>query len=154
MKSIFLGIAVLSSLGLNAQRKMPAISFLENSLEFADANKSFSEVGQLTDTLRDDQIVKALTKILAENENLQIELAGHCAGNEDTLISQQRADLVKQMLIDGGISSSRIDSKGYGFKEPVITNQILLSLSSRAERDEANLRNRRVEIKVVGVKPE
>ena len=31
-----------------SQRKMPDFSFLDQSLEFADANKSFSDIGQLT----------------------------------------------------------------------------------------------------------
>lgn len=137
-----------------AQRKIPPITFLENSLEFADGNKSFDEYGQLTDTLRDEQIIKALVKILSDNPKLQIELAGHCAGNEDTLYAQQRADHVRNLLMDGGVDSSRIQAVGKGFREPLITNKVLLGLSSRVERDAANQRNRRVEVKVVGIKPD
>jgi outer membrane protein OmpA-like peptidoglycan-associated protein len=58
------------------------------------------------------------------------------------------------MLVENEIDSARITPIGYGFRNPVITNEMLLDLNSRTERDEANQRNRRVEIKVVAIKPE
>lgn len=147
-------IILLAGVNSHAQRKMPALTFLDGSVEFADGNKSFSDVGQLTDTLRDEHIVKALVKILKDNPNLNIELAGHSAGNEDSTFAQLRADRVRDMLVENEIDSARITPIGYGFRNPVITNEMLLGLNSRTERDEANQRNRRVEIKVVAIKPE
>lgn len=154
MRAFIIACILFSGLLLYGQRKMPAITFLDSSIEFADGNKSFSEVGQLTDTLRDEHIIKALVKILTYNPKLHIELAGHCAGNEDSTFAQLRADRVRDLLVAEGVDSSRISPKSYGFQQPVINNEVLLSLSSRAERDEANQRNRRVEIEVVAVKPD
>lgn len=154
MKQFAFIVLVFFAMSVQAQRKMPALTFLENSFEFADGNKSFSEKGQLTDTLRDEHIVKALVKILNDNPKLNIELSGYCAGNEDSTIAQLRADHVRDLLVENGVDSSRITPVGYGFNNPVITNQMLLGLSSRTERDEANQRNRRVEVKVVAIKPE
>lgn len=144
--SLFIGSSI-------AQRKMPHLSFLHMSVAFADANKSFSDVGQLTDTLRDEYILDALAKILLDNPNLQIELAGHCAMNEDSVISIQRAEMVRDLLVAKGVNNERMRPVGYGHEHPVISDEIIFSLSSRIERDEANLRNRRVEVKVVGNKP-
>ncbi len=147
-------VVLLAAINSHAQRKMPALTFLEGSVEFADGNKLFSDIGQLTDTLRDDHIVRALVKILKDNPNLNIELAGHNAGNEDSTFAQLRAERVRDILVENEIDSARIAPIGYGFRNPIITNEMLLGLNSRAERDEANQRNRRVEVKVVAIKPE
>ncbi|MCO4807697.1 MAG: OmpA family protein [Flavobacteriales bacterium] len=137
-----------------SQRKMPDFSFLDQSLEFADANKSFSDIGQLTDTLRDEYILSSLATILKDNNALHIELVGHTALNEDPGLGLKRANHIRSKLIAEGVDSSRIQTTGLGHTEPAIKDDVIFGLSSRVERDEANLRNRRVQVKVVAVKPE
>ena len=137
-----------------AQRKMPDFSFQDQSLEFADANKSFSDIGQLTDTLRDGYILSSLATILKDNKTLQIELVGHTALNEEPQLGLQRAYHVRSKLIEEGVDSMRIQTLGVGHTAPAIEDAVIFELSSRVERDEANLRNRRVQVKVVAVKPE
>jgi len=82
-----------------------------------------------------------ISEILKENRNYIIEIAGHTDSvgtNEYNLIlSKNRADAVKNYLINKGIESERIHSKGFGNAFPVETNQT----------EEGRAKNRRVEIK-------
>lgn len=151
-KSILLLSMVIISCLSAAQRKMPNLSFQEHSLEFADANRSFDENDQFLDTLADASIIQSLTSILTENPSLYIDLIGHVALNEDTTIALQRAEKVKQLLIDNGIDSIRLSAKSAGHRIPIIKDEIIFGLASKEERDAGNQKNRRVEVKIAAVK--
>ncbi len=77
-------------------------------------------------------------KILQLNPSLTVEIQGHTdsIGSEDYNLdlSEKRAESVKQLLVDSGISSSRITTKGFGESKPVASNQT----------DEGRAHNRRV----------
>ena len=138
----------------HAQRKMPNLSFQEHSLDFANANRSFDENDQFIDTLRDEAIIQSIAKILTENPALHIDLIGHVALNEDTLLGLQRAEKVKEMLVEKDISSERINAESLGHRIPIINDDIIFGLASREEREAGNQKNRRVEVKVAAVKQE
>lgn len=146
---ISLGLC-LCSVAYGQGRKLPNITFQENSTEFADANRKYNDNDQYTDTLYDARIVKALADILQKNPELLIELGGHVDMNEDTSLGQQRAQLVYDMLMMEGVDESRMTMINYARDIPLIADDVVTSLPSAIERNAANQRNRRVEVKVVG----
>lgn len=146
---ICLGLCLCSSVYAQG-RKLPNISFQENSTEFADANRTYNDNDQYTDTLHDERIVKALAGILEKNPELLIELGGHVDMNEDTSLGQGRAQLVYDMLMMEGVDESRMTVINYARNTPIIADEVVTSLPSAIERNAANQRNRRVEVKVVG----
>lgn len=70
--------------------------------------------------------VKNLADFMTQYPQTNVEVAGHTdsvgpdAYNQK--LSQKRADAVKQVLVNDGISSSRIQSVGYGESRPVADN--------------------------------
>jgi OmpA-OmpF porin, OOP family len=75
--------------------------------------------------------------------NTVLEIAGYTdnTGNEaaNVALSQQRADAVRDVLINGGVSPSMLVAKGYGSANPVASNDLL----------EGRFRNRRIEYHTV-----
>lgn len=84
-----------------------------------------------------------LIEFLSENNLIKIELGGHTDNVGDSksnqLLSQQRAEAVYTYLVDGGISSDRLSTKGYGDTMPIADND---TEKGRAE-------NRRTEFKII-----
>lgn len=86
-----------------------------------------------------------LERMMAENPNLKVEIAGHTdaigTATYNKLLSQRRAEAVKDFLTKKGIDPRRITAVGYGKTRPLASND-----------DEAEGRelNRRVEFKVLG----
>ncbi|MFK7980197.1 MAG: OmpA family protein [Saprospiraceae bacterium] len=86
-----------------------------------------------------------LLKILQENQTIHIQIDGHTErkGEADFLLdlSEARAFAIKRYLMDKGIDSERLATKGYGGTRPV-----------RISKEEALRRqNRRVEIRITRV---
>jgi len=81
-----------------------------------------------------------LAKELRDN-NSAVQLDGYASaeGSEayNLTLSKDRANSVKQYLVNAGVSSSSITAKGYGEKNPVASNAT----------EEGRAQNRRVEIK-------
>jgi len=75
--------------------------------------------------------------------NLVIEIGGHTdnVGDDKSnqLLSQRRAEAVKQYLVKKGIKADRIQIKGYGESMPIANN----------DTDEGRQKNRRTEVKVI-----
>jgi outer membrane protein OmpA-like peptidoglycan-associated protein len=85
-------------------------------------------------------LLEEIADVMQQNPNLkQIEIQGHTdnTGTRDrnATLSQQRADAVRQWLIQHGISGSRLTAKGYGQERPLSPN---VTAANRA-------RNRRVQ---------
>ena len=84
-----------------------------------------------------------LFNLLVEFKDLKIEISGHTdnLGSEvyNELLSQKRADAVKNYLIGKGINEQRIISIGYGQTLPVSSNSDELGRSQ----------NRRTEFKII-----
>ncbi len=82
-------------------------------------------------------------KLLKENPNLRIEVAGHTddvgEAGANLRLSKNRATAVANYLISKGIDEKRIIANGYGSKEPLIENFT----------EEDRMKNRRVEIRVI-----
>jgi OOP family OmpA-OmpF porin len=88
-------------------------------------------------------ILDGVARTLSSQKNLAVEIGGHtdAIGTEafNLLLSQQRAESVRQYLIGRGIDSGRMTAQGYGEFQPVASNE------SEAGRES----NRRVEFKII-----
>lgn len=83
--------------------------------------------------------INEIFQFLKDDLSLKFEIDGHTDNTGDSQhniqLSQQRADAVKLQLIDMGIDSSRLTSKGYGDSKPIADNS----------SPEGKANNRRVE---------
>jgi outer membrane protein OmpA-like peptidoglycan-associated protein len=152
MKGLLIVLSMLFSFGLQAQgRKLPPFSFQEHSTAFANANRTYSQGESFTesDTLTDEVILATLAKILRDHEALIIELQGHTALNENPDLGLQRALLIQTLLIERGIDKARIQVANLANDQPLLSQEIILSLPTQTERAIANQKNRRVEVNVI-----
>lgn len=135
---------------------MPPFSFKEHSFQFADANRSYSQGAGFTqaDTLSDEVILASLSKILELNPDLKIELIGHTALNEKPFLGLERAQYVQKRLIENGIDEGRLLVENEEHNSPLLSDEVIMSLPSKIEKDAANERNRRVQVRVVNAKSE
>lgn len=87
--------------------------------------------------------LRRLAKIMNDRPALVVKLHGHTDNKgsyeANMQLSQERVDVVKDYLIEHGITEDRIQSEGHGPKEPVVEN----------DTSEHRRRNRRVEFEVV-----
>ncbi|WP_237057262.1 OmpA family protein [Microbulbifer sediminum] len=87
--------------------------------------------------------VQALATILSNNPGLTIAIEGHTSSegdeNRNKALSQERADAVKQMLVEKGIEGERITSMGMGSAKPLADNAT----------DAGKQQNRRISVRVV-----
>lgn len=84
-----------------------------------------------------------LYDLLNENQAIRIRITGHTdnVGSDEAnqILSEGRANSVRQAMIDRGIEGSRIETEGKGETEPIDTN----------ETEEGRANNRRVEFVVL-----
>jgi outer membrane protein OmpA-like peptidoglycan-associated protein len=90
--------------------------------------------------------VTDLVKIMMCYPNMMVELDGHTDSTGDPqankTLSQNRASVVKDQLVQGGIDGSRITTQGFGQERPIASN----------DTDDGRARNRRTELVVTNVK--
>lgn len=88
--------------------------------------------------------INAVLNFLNNNPDLNILLEGHTdnVGSEEynMVLSEKRAESVKKVLIDRGVSAERIKAKGCGSTQPLLPNKF---------DDELNFLNRRVTMSVL-----
>ncbi len=74
----------------------------------------------------------------------KVEVGGHTDSKGrselNQALSQERADAVRQALIDAGVDASRVTARGYGKDVPIATNQT----------ESGRTKNRRIELRVIG----
>jgi OOP family OmpA-OmpF porin len=79
--------------------------------------------------------------ILEKNPEMEVEVQGHTdntgTAEYNQWLSEKRAQKVKDYLVSKGIDPSRLEAKGYGFTQPVASN----------DTAEGRAQNRRVELK-------
>ncbi|MEX2595444.1 MAG: hypothetical protein WEC59_00840 [Salibacteraceae bacterium] len=155
--SLLAGLMVLTMTSASAQKqKFPNFSFQAHSIAFANSNMFYEQgVSQTkTDTLPDNLMVHALSKIMETNPQISIDLIGHVSMNEDTLLALERATLIKEKLKEKGIKGDRIEVKSMANRNPLIADTVILELPTAIEKEAANAKNRRVEVHVNKVQPE
>jgi outer membrane protein OmpA-like peptidoglycan-associated protein len=118
---------------INDSKAVPINNIFFNSGKHKLKRASFNEL---------NRIIEIMTR--SQFENVKIQIGGHTDNvgtkklNQE--LSQKRAESVSEYLISNGISQSKIETKGFGFSQPVESN------STETGRQ----KNRRVEIKVMG----
>ena len=87
--------------------------------------------------------IQILADFLKRNPDLKVELAGHTddVGSEkyNLKLSADRAEVVRQALVDNGIEEKRLTAKGYGASNPLVPN----------DSDEHRAMNRRTEMIII-----
>ncbi|WP_141621837.1 OmpA family protein, partial [Myxococcus sp. AB036A] len=96
-------------------------------------------VGQSTLSDSERRNLDAIADYLKANPGVSLRIEGHTdnTGPEELnrTLSQDRADAVRQYLIQQGVESSRLTAKGYGPAQPIASN----------DTPEGRSANRRVE---------
>ncbi len=98
-------------------------------------------------TLRKESLPELgnLLELLMNNPGLVVEIGGHTDSTgtkeHNYNLSEQRAQVVRDYLINNGVDPGRLKYKGYGEKEPLFDNST----------EEGMRKNRRTEIKVLEI---
>jgi len=91
-----------------------------------------------------DAAAAALLPRMQRDAALQVEVSGHTDSSgkstKNMLLSQARANAVREYLANHGLDGARLKATGYGSSQPIASNN---SVEGRAQ-------NRRVELKVSG----
>jgi outer membrane protein OmpA-like peptidoglycan-associated protein len=87
--------------------------------------------------------LKRVVELLTDNPGLEIEIAGHTdsvgSSTYNQGLSERRAKAVFDYLVENGITSERVVSRGFGESKPVSGN----------DTSEGRAQNRRVEFKIL-----
>ena len=106
-------------------------------------NNIFFDFGKSTLRTESTSELDRLTKLMNDIPTLKIEISGHTdnVGNAayNKTLSEERAKAVVDYLVKKGINSNRLTFVGYGFDQPIATN----------DTEEGRQKNRRTEFKVV-----
>ncbi|MEM7158833.1 MAG: OmpA family protein [Myxococcota bacterium] len=101
------------------------------------------ELGKARLTKDSLPVLDKAVEVMLKYEHLRVEASGHTdnSGNRDRnmKLSQQRADAVRQYLVDHGVSAERIITRGAGPDEPIDSNA----------SPEGRANNRRIEFRVL-----
>ena len=86
--------------------------------------------------------IQMLTEFLQRNPLLKVELAGHTdnvgSDSYNLKLSSERAEVVRQALVNKGIDATRLTAQGYGATRPLVPN----------DSEEQRAMNRRTEMVV------
>lgn len=109
--------------------------FITRNIKF-DVNKSILKPESIS-------TIKQVKDYLDKNPTVKLGINGHTDSDgtdaANLLLSQQRADAVRNQLISMGIDATRLTAKGFGESEPIDKNTTI----------EAKSNNRRVEFVIV-----
>jgi outer membrane protein OmpA-like peptidoglycan-associated protein/uncharacterized protein YidB (DUF937 family) len=113
---------------LTSALNLEIINFATDSAQIPEYSKPF--------------LNKAAVVIKTGPQGMVIEIDGHTDNTGDAAtnlaLSQQRADAVRGYLVQQGVSTSQLTSKGYGDTRPIASN----------DTEEGRFRNRRIEFSV------
>jgi OmpA-OmpF porin, OOP family len=105
--------------------------FMTHAIKF-DVNKAIIKPESMG-------IINQITKYLTDNPSVKIEIGGHTdSDGEDSKnlkLSEDRANAVKNLLIQSGVKEAQLTAKGYGETQSIDTNNTI----------EGKANNRRVE---------
>ncbi len=100
------------------------------------------ETGSTKLTAASGSTVTNLAQILKAYPNAYVQLIGHTdntgTAEANQKLSLDRADAVKQMLVNDGVASDKISTAGYGQEQPISSN----------DTEEGRAKNRRIELTV------
>jgi len=106
-------------------------------------NNIFFDIDKFDLKVESEVELKTMLWLMNSNPKMKLEISGHTdnTGSEvhNKELSQNRALAVKNYLINAGIKSDRIVSKGYGSSKPAASN----------DSDEGRAKNRRIEARIL-----
>ncbi|MCX4246638.1 OmpA family protein [Paraliomyxa miuraensis] len=87
----------------------------------------YFDTGKSTIRKKSYPALDRVVKVLEKYPGLKVEISGHTdsVGSEEdnVVLSQERADAVKQFMVDKGIDEGRITTRGAGPNEPIADNK-------------------------------
>jgi outer membrane protein OmpA-like peptidoglycan-associated protein len=106
-------------------------------------NNLFFESGKATLNINSSKVeLDKLVKMLKENPHIKVTITGHTDNvgipEKNQILSEQRANSIKQYLVQQGIKESNITTKGMGDTKPIADNLT----------EEGRRKNRRIEIEI------
>jgi outer membrane protein OmpA-like peptidoglycan-associated protein len=103
----------------------------------------FFATGKATLTESSETELQNLLKLMRDVPSLKIEVSGHTdnvgSASKNKVLSEDRAKAVVDYLLANNIAQDRLIYKGYGFEQPIASNQT----------KEGRQQNRRTEFKVI-----
>ena len=115
---------------------------IADTTRFVMRNINFEFDSAVIDTLTSGPELDSIAGFMIENPSVSLEISGHTDNSGDAVhnkeLSINRADAVKDALVERGVESHRMVTNGYGENRPLVPND--------SEKNKAL--NRRVEIKV------
>ena len=94
-----------------------------------------------------------LANLLMDYPSITVELGGHTdrrgPNNYNQELSESRAEIAKQYLVDKGISPDRIQTKGYGETKPEVSWTEIKNMKDKKDKEEAHQRNRRTVVTIL-----
>jgi outer membrane protein OmpA-like peptidoglycan-associated protein len=120
----------------------PLAVMTENEIRIEEQLRFATDSAELAG--ESDAVLAAVKRVLDEHSDVRIRIEGHTdatgdeAYNDD--LSTRRAAAVQAWLLAKGIDASRLESAGYGSKQPIDSN----------ETEAGRAKNRRVVFRIVG----
>lgn len=119
----------------NLKKMETGVKFVVNNILF-NSGKATLKPGSF-------ESLNKLAILLIKNDEIRIEISGHTdntgSASVNKRISKARALTVKNYIVSRGVEQDRIESKGYGFEQPIAPN----------DTKEGRAKNRRVEVKIL-----
>ncbi|WP_299581352.1 OmpA family protein [uncultured Microbulbifer sp.] len=88
--------------------------------------------------------IRALAKIMQENPKLTVAIEGHVQGEGNEIreqeISQERADVVREILLQKGIAANRITATGMGSAKPLAGDEPEQNTQKKTQNERISVR--------------
>ena len=133
-----------------AQRREDLMTAIESLIAAEGEDKLMElkytefETGSATLTANSKHEIDYAAEVMNRFPDLIFEVGGHTDNtgdsNANNLLSQQRAEVIKEELVRAGVEASRLIAKGYGDAVPMAEN----------DTEEGRAQNRRTELKIIG----
>lgn len=98
----------------------------------------------------------SIAEFIKGNPDLTFEIGGHTdfrgSNNYNLKLSEMRARGVTEYFIGKNIDKTRLSAKGYGEDSPLVPPDTILKFETKEIQEEAHRLNRRMELKITGVK--
>jgi outer membrane protein OmpA-like peptidoglycan-associated protein len=116
-------------------------------------NNVFYDYDKYNLTINSISELNRLYDLLIKNPTLKIEISAHTdsRGSDDfnNKLSQQRAQVCVDYLLQKDVNNDRIIAKGYGKQQLLINDAEIANLKSEAKKEAAHQQNRRTEFKII-----
>ncbi|MGH9627863.1 MAG: OmpA family protein, partial [Bryobacteraceae bacterium] len=108
-----------------------------------DFDRLHFDSGSAIPSLESEEQLQNAASILKAYPGVQLEIGGYTDDTDDSTsniaLSENRAEAVRQKLIEMGIPGERLQTEGYGNQNPIADNLT----------EEGRARNRRISIRVL-----